>query len=266
MIAAALLLAGQSAAAPPPATPTTSPTPPTIAENGVFAPPLGQPMRYRVTTRRLTRDGTMASYTLVYALQCERVGRGIQLVATLRGIESDARPDLAKAVSGLVQPLVGEAITYLVAADGSRIDPVDPEALWERVTARIQAMAAAAERPEAQQVARLLAALPPAEREKLATADVRALVAPANADIPAFPAVGVTVRQDGALRIVARTEKSALATKAGPPQPLDIDRSWAIDAATGLLVGERRQSWIAAPDGGGRKLVEEQIRALDIVP
>lgn len=256
MGAALLLMAAE------PAVTTLPPAAPVTAQS-VFAPPLDQPMTYRVTTRRLSRDGSIASYVQVYTLRWERVGRGVQLVATLDKVESDARAELAGAFRHLLQPLVGEPVTYLVAPDGSRVDLVDPEGLWQRVMGQTQAMAAAAGQPEAKQLAQMLAALPPEEREKLATSDVRAVVAPANAEIPsAIPATGIIVRQDGALRTMTRLEKSYVASGAGGMRPLEVDASWTVDAATGLLVGERRQSWIAEPDGSGRKLVEERIRTL----
>src|SRR3546814_5457862 len=80
----------------------------------------------------------------------------------------------------MLDPLVGEEISYLVPPDGSRIDMVDLDQLWERVTARIEKAGAEADRPEARQLAQLIAALPAAERDRLATADIRALIAPAN--------------------------------------------------------------------------------------
>lgn len=257
MIGAALLLlaAEPAIATPPPAVPVAAAT--------GFAPPVDQPMIYRVTTRRLSRDGSIASYVQTYTLQWERVGRGVQLVATLNKVESDARPELAQAFGRLLQPLVDQPITFLVASDGRRVDLVDPEGLWQRVIAQAQTMAAAAEQPEAKQLAQMLAALPPEEREKLATSDVRALVAPANAEIPVPPATGVTVRQDGNLRMITRTEKSYVASGAGGMRPIEVDASWTVDTATGLLVGERRQSWVAEPDGSGRKLVEEHVRTLE---
>lgn len=257
MIAAALLLmAGQAGPASLPAPPVTAAAP------LVFAPPPG-PMHYHVTTRRLSRDGTMASYTLDYLLQWERAGRGIRLVATLQRTGSDARPELARAFAGLMQPLVGEPVAYLVAADGSSIDLVDPDGLWARVMAQTEAMAAAADQPEAKRAAQLLAALSPADRERLATADIRALVAPANSDIPAVPGEGVSVRQDGALRTIARTEQGDLAARTGAAQRVEVERHWTVDTATGLLVAERRQSWLTGAAGGECRLAEEQIRVLD---
>lgn len=249
---ALLLLAAQPLpSAAPPVVPAAAPSP--------FAPPTDRPMVYRVTTRRLARDGSMASYTLVYDLQWSRAGRGVQLVATLRGIESDAPAEVVRVVTGMLHPLVGQPIAYLIAPDGRDITLVDPDALWQRVFGRVEETAAAAARSEANQVARLLAALPPAEREKLATEDVRALVAAAN------PAIGdgSSARQQGDLRTVTRSEKAAIDTGAGGTQPIEIDRMWTIDTATGLVRSERRQTWIAAAGAGERKLIEERIRALD---
>lgn len=254
MIGPALLLL---AAQPLPPAPSPAATP--VAAPALFAPPIDRPMVYRVTTRRLARDGSMASYTLVYDLQWSRVGRGVQLVATLRAIESDAAPDVARAVTGMLRPLVDQPMTYLIAPDGSRITLVDPDALWPRVLGRVQDMGAAATRSEANQMAGLLAALPPAEREKLATADVRALVAAAN------PAIedGAAVTQQGNVRTATKFEKAVIEVGAGAKRPIETDVAWTIDTATGLVTSERRRTWIAAAEPGERRLVEERIRALD---
>ena len=95
-----------------------------------------------------------------------------------------------------VAKLLGETLTYFVPADGSSVDMVDPDGLWRRVVDRAQALAESSDRPEAKQTAQIIAALPPAERDKLASADIRALVVPANGAIPngadgEFMAIGV---------------------------------------------------------------------------
>lgn len=260
MIGAALLLLVAEplpAPAPPPLAPAAMPS--------RFAPPLDRPMTYRVTSRRLSRDGTMASYTLVYALRWDGAGRGVQLAATLRRIESDARPELAQALTGLLRPLVGQTLTYLVASDGSGVDLVDPDAQWARVLGNVQDLGAGAARGEARQMAGLLAALPPAERDRLATADIRALVASANPAIPVASdgAAGVAVAADGGRRIVTKVERSAVeGTAPGTQKRIEITTSWTIDSTTGLVLGERRKTLVTGADGLGARLVEESMRAL----
>lgn len=253
MIVAALLLLAAEPAVAVPAPSTTLPAP------VQFAPPLGQPMTYRVTTRRLARDGSMTNYSIVYALRWERVGRGVQLVATLQRVESDARPELAGMVAKLLQPLVGQDMTYLVAPDGSRIDLVDPEGLWRRVLGTTQDVGAASGQAEARQMAAILAGLSAAERDRLATSDIRALVAGANPIPPAGE--GVTMAQDGGIRTVTRRERA----ETPDAKPLEIELGWRIDTATGLVVEERRRSW-TDDAAAGRKLVEERIRALEPLP
>src|SRR3546814_11092967 len=76
---------------------------------------------------------------------------------------------VVRAVTAMLHPLVDQPISYLIASDGRAITLVDPDALWQRVLGRAQDMGAAATPGEAKQLAGLLAALPPAEREKLAT-------------------------------------------------------------------------------------------------
>lgn len=260
---ALLLLAAQSA---PPAEPSHGPV--ATTPHFQFAPPIDRPMTYRVTNRRIGRNGSLISFTLVYALQWERAGRGFRLNATLQRIDSAAAPDVTRAVTLLLQPLVGEATTYLVAADGSQVDLVDPEGLWERVIARIQTMGAAAGRPEAKQLAELVAALPAADRDRLASADIRALVAPANRAIPAAAtsdSAAISTMPGGTLRTITKVERDAVPAGAAS-QPLEIDSLWTIDTATGLVMREQRQSWIGAVDGGGRTLVEDRLRALELAP
>src|SRR3546814_18272178 len=122
----------------------------------------------------------------------------------------------------MLDPLVGEEISYLVPPDGSRIDMVDLDQLWERVTARIEKAGAATDRPEARQLAQLIAALPASARDRLATADIRALLAPAHAALPTVP-----TPDDGHLSLVhARTPPTTVIvngpyqTAAGKPHPL----------------------------------------------
>lgn len=233
-----------------------------------FAPPVGQPMAYRVTTRRIGRDGTLINFSIVYALQWDRLGRGYRLQAVLQRIESDARPEVTRALTLMLEPMVGQQMAYLVAADGSRVDLVDPDGLWERVTARIEAAGAEGKRPEAKRLAQLVAALPAAERDRLATADIRALIAAANGDIPVTTHDGgasVSMRHDGTRQTFAKVERDS-ATVGNTDRPLEIDNLWTVDTATGLVVREQRQSWIVEPDGDGRTLVEERVRAIEAVP
>lgn len=262
MIAAAglggalLLLAAQPSVSPSPVPPSAA------APASQFAPPLGQPMTYRVTTRRLGRDGTLISFSLTYALQWQRAGRGYQLVATLQRIDSDARPEVTRALTAVLQPLVGEPMTYLVAPDGSRVELIDADALWERAMARTQALGATAGQAEARQMAALIAALPIEQRNEMASADIRALVAPANAAIPASGGASVSIRHDGAMQMVAQVERESLAA-GGADQPLETDNLWTIDTATGLVVRDQRQSWIVESGSAARTLVEERVRALE---
>jgi hypothetical protein len=234
----------------------------------LFAPPVGQPMTYRVTTRRIGREGALINFSLIYALQWQRIGRGYRLEAVLQRIDSDARPEVTRALSLMLEPLVGEPTAYLVAPDGSRVDLVDPDGLWARVTARIEAVGAKAGRPEARQLAQLVSALPAAERDRLASADIRALVAPANGAIPvAAQADGasVSIMHDGALQTIAKVERDS-APVAGAAKPLEIDNLWTVNTTTGLVMREQRQSWIVEAEGDGRTLVEERVRALEIAP
>lgn len=241
---------------------------PATATHFRFAPPVDQPLVYRVTTRRIDRDGALISFALVYALQWERLGRGYRLQSVLQRIESDARPEVTRALTLMLEPLVGQEMAYLVAPDGGRIDLVDPDGLWKRVTARIEAAGAEGGRPEARQLAQIVAALPEAERDRLATADIRALIAPANGAIPVATqgaGASVSMRHDGSRQTFAKVERESAAVGA-TARPLEIDNLWTVDAATGLVVSEHRQSWIVEPDGNGRRLVEERVRALETGP
>src|SRR3546814_11126333 len=83
-----------------------------------FAPPLGEPLSWQVTMRRLGRDGSLIGFSSVYRLQWSRLGRGYRLDATLLRIESDARPELVQALTAVLQPLIGQSVAHPVAADG----------------------------------------------------------------------------------------------------------------------------------------------------
>ena len=229
-----------------------------------FAPPLDRPMTYRVTTRRIGRDGSLINFSLVYVLHWQRIGRGYQLRSVLQRIDSDAPPAVTHALTLMLQPLVGEELAYLVAPDGSRIDLVDPDGLWERATARVEAAGAEGGRAEAKQLAQLIASLPAAERDRLATADARALVAAANDAIAAAAAAdgaSVSMLHGGTLRTVAKIEQDSAGGDGAPP--LQIDHLWTVDTATGLVMQERRQSWIVDAQSGGRTLVEERVRVIE---
>lgn len=251
---AMLLLAAQAPAPPP-----QGEAPQQVQAD--FAPPTDRPMLYRITSRRPSRDGSMISFTQVYALQWQRVGRGYLLAARLDRLESDARPELVRAFTQMMQPLIGETLTYAVSADGRQIDSADVEGLWQRVLARVQADAAQADRPEAKQAAQMIAALTPEQREQIATSDIRALVASGTT-----PPVGADVRTvvtgDGAIGTMLWTET---ATPGGRVSPIRIEWSRSIDRATGLLVEERRRSWLTAPDGGAGTLADEHVRTLTVV-
>ncbi|WP_432768289.1 hypothetical protein [Sphingopyxis sp.] len=251
-----LMLAAEAPPARPPASPAA-------AAAVQFAPPIDRAMAYRVTTRRLGRDGALLSFSLHYALIWRRAGRGYRLEAVLERIESDARPEVTRALTAVLQPLVGQPMTYLVPANGATIDLVAADDLWDRALARTQAVGAEADRAQAQQMAQLLAALPADERNRLATADIRALVAPANPAIAVADGSGVAVTQAGALRTIATAERARLAPD-GAGQPLHIDTQWTVDTATGMVQREQRQSWIVSPGTAARTLVEERVRALSL--
>lgn len=240
-----------------PAGEAARPVPSEAAAPARFAPPLDRPLAYRVTTRRMGRDGAMLSFSLVYDLRWQRVGRGYQLRALLKRIDSDARPQVTRPLTAVLEPLVGQEISYLVAEDGSHIDLADSDRLWDRILARTEAAGAASKPGEAKQMASLIAALPAAERDRLATADIRALVAGANTAAIAGP--GGEAREQDGLRTIARTEQASLASAA---QPLRVEMLWTIDTATGLVVREQRRSWITGADGASPTLVEERERAL----
>ena len=229
-----------------------------------FAPPLDRPMAYRVTTRRMGRDGSLLTFSLVYGLEWRRVGRGYQLDATLDRIESDARPEVTRALTAVLQPLVGEKLVYLVAPDGSGIDLVDADRLWDRALTGTAAAGTGVEEDEARQIAAMIASLPAAERDRLATADIRALVAPANAAIPVEKtSFSVSIVQTDGLQTIAKVEPPAVPTgSADGARPVQVDMLWTVDTATGLVMREQKQSWLIEAGSGARTLVEERVRAL----
>jgi hypothetical protein len=94
----------------------------------------------------------------------------------------------------------------------------------------------------------------------MVTADVRALLVPANAIIG--QAVTDDAAVSGPLRTVVRGEQDGRAGSV----PLRIDQRWTIDTTTGLVLRERRQSWITSAVGGEPMLAEERLRELEPAP
>lgn len=227
-----------------------------------FAPPVNRPMIYRVTTRRLGRHGALLTFSLIYGLEWRRAGRGYQLDATLERIESDAQPDVTRALTAILQPLVGEKMVYLVASDGSTIDLVDADRLWERALARTAGAGTAAAKAEAKQLTEMIASLSQIDRDRLATADIRALVAPASAEILSLKsAASVSIIEKGALQTIAKVEHP-VGTVGQDTRPMQVDMLWSVDTATGLVMREQKQSWIVEAGSDARTLIEERVRAL----
>lgn len=253
----ALLLAAQPLVGPPPASGQAVEVAPTA-----FAPPVDRPMTYRVTSRRPLRDGSFASFTQVYDIRWQRAEQGYLLTAHLDRIESDARPDLARMLSAMLQPLVGETMTYTVSADGSHLALADADRLWQRVLARVEAAAAAADRPEARQAAQLIGNLSPQERDRLAIADIQAMLAAGGASFAAGQSARSVVTRDGTLGTITWTETQEIPGRA----PLQVDVSRTVDVTTGLLINERRRTLLAGSDGGAPVLAEEKIRTLAAAP
>lgn len=239
-----------------PASEAARPVPSDALAPARFAPPLERPLTYRVTTRRIGRDGAMLSFALVYDLRWQRAGRGYRLRTLLQRIESDAGPRLTRPLTAMLEPLVGRELTYLVAEDGSHIDLADADRLWDRVLTQSEAVGATSKPGEGKEMASLIAALPATERNRLATADIRALIA--GAADAALAAPGGTVSEAGGLRTITRIEQAAIAAA----RPIEVEMVWAVDTATGLVVREQRRSWIAGADGAARTLVEERERTL----
>src|SRR3546814_5432709 len=81
----------------------------------------------------------------------------------------------------------------------------------ELVAARMEKAGAEAERPEARQLAQLVAAHPAAEGVRLGSADIRALIAPANDALPAVAsdASDVSIVDDGDRRTIAMVERDS---------------------------------------------------------
>src|SRR3546814_10910641 len=111
----------------------------------------------------------------------------------------------------------------------------------ELVAARMEKAGAEAERPEARQLAQLVAAHPAAEGVRLGSADIRTVIAPANDALPtvASDASDVSIVDDGDRRTIARVERDSTSI-AGKAQPLEIDNLWTVHTGQGLVISERR--------------------------
>lgn len=259
-MAAVLTLAGAS----PSDAALTESAAPAAALPPVFAPPLGARFDYRVTSRRLGRDGMLIEFTLHYDLVWKPLGRGFGLDTMLTRIESDAPPSVRRVMTGLLEPLVGLPVSYLLSADGKSVDLVDPDTVWALATPVAARLGQASAEDGANGMAGVLLALPQAERNRLLTADVRSLIATANPAIPRAPGATVSIRQQDDRTIIVKSNADTPLAAGGPvgAVPLTTESTWTIDDRTGLVVGATVQNWVKGPDDATPTLVEEHIRAL----
>ena len=262
---AALALSGVCAASQAPAQESR----PGAAFPAVLVPPLGERLDYRVTSRRFGRDGTLIEFVLHYDLVWQPAGRGFELKARLTRITSDAPLAVRRVTTGLMAPLIGVAVNYLVSADGSRIDLVDADHVWALAVPGAARLGQTTPQDEANAMAAVLMTLPLAERNQLLTADVRALVAQANPAIPRTAAGGppgsaISIRAQGKYTVIAKHDTATALAASGPvgALPLTIVSTWTIDDGTGLVTRAVVQTWVKGSGDAPPTLVEEHIGAL----
>jgi hypothetical protein len=145
----------------------------------LFAPPLDQPLVYRIEQHRPVADRTRR-FSAVRDLRFERAGEGYLLIMTLRAIDSDAPAPGADPYRAALEPLIGIPMRFRVDASGKIVALDGMEAVWTRVTAGVDAMLGAfppdSERHRAaQRVKALFAALPSEGRLALLAGEVQPL-------------------------------------------------------------------------------------------
>lgn len=144
-----------------------------------FAPPLDQPLVYRIEQHRPVADRTRR-FSAVRDLRFAQAGEGYVLDVTLRAIDSDAPAPGADPYRAALEPLIGIPMRFRVDARGKIVALDEMEGVWSRVTAGVDAMLAAfppdSERHRAAlRVKALFAGLPSEGRLALLAGEVQPL-------------------------------------------------------------------------------------------
>jgi hypothetical protein len=221
-----------------------------------FAPPLDQPLVYRIEQHRPVADRTRR-FSAVRDLRFERAADGYVLIATLRAIDSDAPAPGADPFRAALEPLIGIAMRFRIDARGKIAALEDMDGVWARVTAGVDAMLAAfapdSDRHRAaQRIKALFASVSPEGRLALLAGEVQPLFLFAGSSVADGPGRGVRTVAGSPLGRPVAVEGTLVVTDEAA-QALDLEEK---------LAGEGVQVTVRYHLSQRTGLVETQARSL----
>jgi hypothetical protein len=230
-----------------------------------FAPPTDRALTYRIEQHRPVA-GKVSAFTATRDLRFERAGEGYALTVTLRAIDTDAAASGAQPYRAALGPLVGIAMRFRLDGQGKIVALDDEDAIWAKVRAGVDAVAAGAdsERQEAaQKVRALFDSLSVEGRLSLLSGELRPLFLFAGSDVAGGAGRGLrSVAGSPLVRPVPVEGALTLAGQNGDMLDLDeklagdgvqVSIKYRLSRVTGLVESQER-SLIA----GGQPLVESR--------
>ncbi|WP_311268552.1 hypothetical protein [Sphingobium sp. WCS2017Hpa-17] len=230
-----------------------------------FAPPIDRALTYRIEQHRPVA-GKVSAFTATRELRFERAGEGYALTVTLRAIDTDAAASGAQPYRSALGPLVGIPMRFRLDGQGKVVALDDEDAIWTKVRAGVDAVAAepGSERQQAaQKVRALFDGLSVEGRLSLLSGELRPLFLFAGSDVAGGAGRGLrSVAGSPLVRPVPVEGTLMLASQNGDMLDLDeklagdgvqVSIKYRLSRATGLVESQER-SLIA----GGQPLVESR--------
>lgn len=223
-----------------------------------MAPPLDTPMTYTIVQRRLSRTGDAIEFRLDYRLLWQKMGRGFRLESTLLSIRSDAPPAIERVMGGMMRPLLDRPVSFLIDSKGTEVVQHDSDTFWAAAVRDVERWHDEPVRREAAELARLLTALPPAQRDAVMTADVRAILPAMVPELRSAQPVAAA----GTPQLSYRYRRDDVVGAAAPGMRVARETLWSIDRATGLVTSATEQTWSREAGDDTSLLIEERVRSL----
>lgn len=219
-----------------------------------FAPPLDVPMRLEVRRAQRAHDGKLYHFSATYAVRFSAAGRGYRLVSRLTDLQSDAPARLSGAFGGMLAPLKGVDVEFLVSPDGANLDLIDGDALWAQLHLADTARRTDSGQAEARVLVNTLAALSPAQREAVLSVDMVRMLSFAGRVAEAgdvadagrgAPVGGIDMAPRGVRRIqvagpLVEIVEDAATSTAGDAPRFETRSIWHVAASSGLVMAEER--------------------------